>query len=69
MHDYGLHAALCRIEIVNGREALAFDPARAPVLPPDECGQWRESGNGRRIPEEFAAVLRGRIAAAGQLVP
>ena len=69
MYDRKLHAALCRIEIVNGREALALDPARAPVLSADECEKWRESGNGRCIPEEFAANLRGRIAAAGQVVP
>jgi hypothetical protein len=67
MHKCKLHAALCRIEIVNGREALALDPAHTPVLSVDECEQWRESGNGRRIPEWFAADLRGRIAAAGQL--
>jgi hypothetical protein len=46
---------------------LALDPAHTPVLSVDECEQWRESGNGRRIPEWFAADLRGRIAAAGQL--
>jgi len=68
MHRRKLHAALCRIDLVNGREALALDPARAPVLSADECGQWREYGNGLSIPEGFAADLRGRIAAAGQLV-
>ena len=64
-----LHAALCRIEIVKGREALALDPAGAPVLSADECGKWREFRNGLRILEESAADLRSRIAAAGQLVP
>lgn len=69
MQDCKLHAALCRIEIVKGREALALDPARAPVLSANECQEWRASGNGRRIAEEFAADLRSRIAEAGQLVP
>jgi hypothetical protein len=68
MQERNLHAALCRFEIVKTREALALDPAHAPILSADECEQWKESGNGRRIPEEFAASLRDRIAAAGQLV-
>lgn len=68
MRESELHAALCRIEIVNGREALALDPASAPLLGADESTKWKESGNGRCIPEEFAADLRDRIAAVGQLV-
>jgi hypothetical protein len=68
MQDWKLQAALCRIEIVNGREALSLDPVRAPLLSPDECEKWKESGNGVLIPEESAAKLRGRIAEAGLLV-
>jgi hypothetical protein len=68
MQERKLHAALCRIEIVEGREALALDPACAPLLRADECEEWGESGNGRSIPEELAADLRGRIAAVGQPV-
>ncbi len=61
-----LRAALCKMEVVNGCEALVLDPLSAPVLTADEYG--RESGNGLLLPEELAAPLRGRIAAAGGAV-
>ena len=61
-----LQAAICRIEIVNDREALALDPASAPRLSVEECKMWREVGNGRRLSEKSAEDLRGRIAEVGR---
>ena len=63
MRTKALRAARCQVEIVNGREALALNPANAPVLTSADCE--RECGNGRNISETCAADLRRRIAAAG----
>ena len=62
MRQRTLRAALCQIEVVDRREALVLDPARAVALTADDYGV--ESGNGLIVPEEPAAQLRNRIAAA-----
>lgn len=66
MQQRKLRAALCRIEVVDRREALVLDPARAVALMADDYGV--ESGNGLLVPEELAAHLRNRIAAAGAYI-
>lgn len=57
-----LRAAECRILCADGREALALDARRAPVLTRDAWGGLQPNTMGRHIPEEIAAALALQIA-------
>jgi hypothetical protein len=66
MRRRNLRVALCRVEAVDGHEALCLDLGCAPIISSAEYEV--ECGNGRIISAERAAALRCRIAASGMPV-
>jgi len=60
--DHALRAAECRVDLVDGLEALQLSPNRAPVFVPEDWGGEQINQSGNWIPATAGNKLVRRIA-------